>query len=202
MQRGRQVCSLLAPNPAQPHSLLRAVGVLCTAILYKLKRGEKRKNEAVTTIPTLDFNVETCKHGKKNFSIWVRRPPSTHGHHAIARVHTSHGTESSAVTGRWGAGQHPPTLAAPLHWYARAYLCRGLGRSSTGAKGASVPSDLHSVHLLSLAVPSSSAVTQFHSAACLHSAKSFPCIMAGCRRAAQNHVGSRDAFRRHADLRE
>jgi len=41
-----------------------------TTILYKLKRGEKRKGEAVNTIPTLDFNVETIKHKKQTFSIW------------------------------------------------------------------------------------------------------------------------------------
>ena len=43
------------------------------AILYKLKRGEKRAGEAVSTIPTLDFNVETVKHKGKVFGLWVRR---------------------------------------------------------------------------------------------------------------------------------
>ena len=67
-----------APDCLQHHvPCLRLSSCLRTrvaAILYKLKRGEKRKTEAVTTIPTLDFNVETCKYGKKTFSIWVSTP--------------------------------------------------------------------------------------------------------------------------------
>ncbi|KAL1495284.1 hypothetical protein AB1Y20_017144 [Prymnesium parvum] len=41
-----------------------------TTVLYKLKKGEKKKHEAIQTIPTLDFNVETCKYKKHTFSIW------------------------------------------------------------------------------------------------------------------------------------
>ncbi len=52
----------LAPS-ASP---LRALA----AILYKLKRGEKRKAEHVNTIPTMHFNVEHCLYKNKTFSVW------------------------------------------------------------------------------------------------------------------------------------
>ena len=33
-----------------------------TAIFYKLKHGKRRLAEPVNTIPTLDFNVDSCRH--------------------------------------------------------------------------------------------------------------------------------------------
>lgn len=39
---------------------------LFTAILYKLKLGQ-----AVTTIPTVGFNVETVSYKNIKFSVWV-----------------------------------------------------------------------------------------------------------------------------------
>ena len=41
-----------------------------TTILLKLKRGEKRLKEHVSTIPTMDFNVETWEFHGKRFSVW------------------------------------------------------------------------------------------------------------------------------------
>jgi len=40
--------------------------VLISAILYKLKLGQ-----AVTTIPTVGFNVETVTYKKVKFNVWV-----------------------------------------------------------------------------------------------------------------------------------
>ena len=44
---------------------------LAAAILYKLKKGQKQVDN-VSTIPTLNFNVENCRYGKVRFSVWVR----------------------------------------------------------------------------------------------------------------------------------
>ena len=41
-----------------------------TTVLLKLKRGEKRLKEHVTTIPTMDFNVETWEYKGHKFSVW------------------------------------------------------------------------------------------------------------------------------------
>lgn len=41
-----------------------------TTVLYKLKNGPKRAGTAVNTIPTLNFNVETCRMKNIKFSIW------------------------------------------------------------------------------------------------------------------------------------
>ena len=41
-----------------------------TTVLLKLKRGEKRAQEHVTTIPTMDFNVETWEYQGRRFSVW------------------------------------------------------------------------------------------------------------------------------------
>jgi len=41
-----------------------------TTLLFKLKRGEKRAKEHVTTIPTMDFNVETFEYKGARFSVW------------------------------------------------------------------------------------------------------------------------------------
>ena len=47
------------------------------AILLKLKNGPKRVTTTVSTIPTLNFNVENCSFKGMNFSIWVRSPRHT-----------------------------------------------------------------------------------------------------------------------------
>ena len=41
-----------------------------TTVLLKLHRGEKRKDERVSTIPTMDFNVMQWKYKRKTFSVW------------------------------------------------------------------------------------------------------------------------------------
>ena len=41
-----------------------------TTVLFKLHRGEKRKDEHVSTIPTMDFNVMQWKYKRKTFSVW------------------------------------------------------------------------------------------------------------------------------------
>jgi len=41
-----------------------------TTVLYKLKNGQKRAGSTVSTLPTLNFNVETCKFKNVKFSIW------------------------------------------------------------------------------------------------------------------------------------
>jgi small GTP-binding protein len=41
-----------------------------TTVLYKLRNGPKRAGNTVNTIPTLNFNVETCRFKKIKFSIW------------------------------------------------------------------------------------------------------------------------------------
>ena len=41
-----------------------------TTVLLKLKRGEKSLSLPVTTIPTMDFNVETWDYKGRKFSVW------------------------------------------------------------------------------------------------------------------------------------
>ena len=41
-----------------------------TTILFKLHRGEKRAEEHVSTIPTMDFNVMKWTHRGKKFAVW------------------------------------------------------------------------------------------------------------------------------------
>ena len=41
-----------------------------TTILFKLHRGEKRKGEHISTIPTMDFNVMQWKYKGKTFGVW------------------------------------------------------------------------------------------------------------------------------------
>mmetsp|Transcript_13473 Transcript_13473/g.22426 ORF Transcript_13473/g.22426 Transcript_13473/m.22426 type:complete len:177 (+) Transcript_13473:17-547(+) len=41
-----------------------------TTILYKLKNGQKRAGNTVSTIPTLNFNVESCRYKNVKFSAW------------------------------------------------------------------------------------------------------------------------------------
>ena len=95
--------SLPSLRPAtypEPWSVVRARA----AILYKLKAGPKKMGntvpcrlsapppgacphtpvprEQVSAIPTMNFNVETCKYKKIKFSVWVRarRPRPLHAH--------------------------------------------------------------------------------------------------------------------------
>ena len=62
------------PSPPPPRPLERA-SCLAAAILYKLKKGQKQVHANVSTIPTLNFNVENCRYGKIRFSVWVRVEP-------------------------------------------------------------------------------------------------------------------------------
>lgn len=48
----------------------RRTTLLRAAILFKLKRGEKRRAEPVNTIPTLHFNVAQLKLKRTRFSVW------------------------------------------------------------------------------------------------------------------------------------
>jgi small GTP-binding protein len=41
-----------------------------TTVLLKLKAGEKRMGQHVSTIPTMDFNVERWKYKGTTFSVW------------------------------------------------------------------------------------------------------------------------------------
>ena len=41
-----------------------------TTVLMKLKGGEKRAAQHVSTIPTMDFNVEQVKYKGKTFHVW------------------------------------------------------------------------------------------------------------------------------------
>ena len=41
-----------------------------TTILYKLKKGQKNAETPVSTIPTLNFNVENCRYKNTQFAIW------------------------------------------------------------------------------------------------------------------------------------
>ena len=41
-----------------------------TTVLLKLKRGEKRAKETISTTPTMHFNVETIKYKGYSFNIW------------------------------------------------------------------------------------------------------------------------------------
>merc|ERR1712083_1252095 len=41
-----------------------------TTILYKLKKGQKRAGDTVNTIPTMNFNVESCRYKGIKFSAW------------------------------------------------------------------------------------------------------------------------------------
>ena len=61
-------------SPPPPRRLERA-SCLAAAILYKLKKGQKQVHANVSTIPTLNFNVENCRYGKIRFSVWVRVEP-------------------------------------------------------------------------------------------------------------------------------
>jgi len=40
-----------------------------TTILYKLKKGQRQVELPVSTIPTLNFNVENCKYKNVHFSV-------------------------------------------------------------------------------------------------------------------------------------
>jgi len=41
-----------------------------TTVLLKLKRGEKRAKETISTTPTMHFNVETVKFKGHSFNVW------------------------------------------------------------------------------------------------------------------------------------
>ena len=41
-----------------------------TTVLIKLKRGEKRAKETLSTTPTMHFNVETIKYKSRSFQVW------------------------------------------------------------------------------------------------------------------------------------
>ena len=108
MLRGRRVRSRSGCPAslacARQRILSRGLSRARAAILYKLKAGPKKMGntvpcrlsapppgacphtpvprEQVSAIPTMNFNVETCKYKKIKFSVWVRarRPRPVHAH--------------------------------------------------------------------------------------------------------------------------
>jgi small GTP-binding protein len=63
-----------------------------TTVLLKLKRGEKRKKENISTTPTLHFNTEQWKFKNRTFGVW-----DVGGQDAIRQLWRHHLTGTQAL---------------------------------------------------------------------------------------------------------